>query len=167
MNDVTNEQTTITQLKNLGDEWAKLSTTKRHDLVHQYFDRVFHIASGMVTLAEYDNSIAVFALQKSLYEAVLYGLYYGYIIDDADLENHLHKAAMRETTKISWEDAKRIDARAKATYLTNISQTRKRFSNEWQHGGLIALQLNLSKNQLVFSLGDGIVFVLRCPFRGN
>lgn len=71
-------------LTNLGHSHAKSIQTKRHQLTYFYFIRCARLVSGVVVLVERKHLSAAFALQKSVVDAVINGLYLGYAADDIE-----------------------------------------------------------------------------------
>jgi hypothetical protein len=75
----------VQSLTDLGHSHAKAIQTKRHQLTYFYFVRCAALVSGVVLLVENKQLSAAFALQKSVVDAVINGLYLGYAAGDTDL----------------------------------------------------------------------------------
>src|SRR5580704_4373566 len=74
----------VQSLTDLGHSHAKSLQTKRHQLMYFYFVRCAGLVSGVVVLVEHKHLSAAFALQKSVVDAVINGLYLGYAADDTE-----------------------------------------------------------------------------------
>ena len=63
----------------LGDGHANGITSNRYRLMYHYFTRCVALTSAIISLVEVDNLTGAYALEKSLVDALLNGLYLGYV----------------------------------------------------------------------------------------
>jgi hypothetical protein len=71
-------------LAELGDEHAKAITTDRYKLMYHYFNRCSGLTSAVILLVETGHLAAAYALEKSLVDALLAGLYIGYVASERE-----------------------------------------------------------------------------------
>jgi len=140
------------QLTTLGNQWANLGTTQRHRLLHLHFLRLSALVSGALTLVEVNNPQAAFALDKSILDTLFGGLYIGYTIDEAMLQENIKKGGMgRGTPHPSWTKmANAVDENLRAkkqlfknltgSLLTILDKYREQ-ANTFQHRGLFSIVL--------------------------
>lgn len=135
----------------LGDERAKAITTSQYRLMYHYFVRCVELASSILTLVEVDNLTGAYALEKSLVDALLNGLYLGYVASDKEIEETIALALKGRCTGHSRmkSRARMIDAdfSQRRTFMTpQFESMVKRNSeslNEFGHGGLLSTALGV------------------------
>lgn len=133
----------------LGHSHAKAIQTKRHQLIYFYFLRCAGLVSGVVLLVENKQVSAAFALQKSIVDAVINGLYLGYAADDTEF-NRLVAMTMRgkETGSVHKRAAKLDAALCKrrkfmsGQFAELVKQTEE-YVNEFGHGGVLSTSLDV------------------------
>jgi hypothetical protein len=142
----------VSQLTTLGHQWVSMGTTQRHRLLHLHFVRLSALVYGALTLVEVRNPQAAFALDKSILDTLFGGLYIGYAIDDAALQENIKKGAKgRGTPHPSWTTmAKAVDEHlyvkkpvfrnSGGSLLTILDKYREQ-ANTFQHGGLFSIVL--------------------------
>jgi hypothetical protein len=143
----------IFQLAALGDQWAKLGTTERHRLLHLQFHRLTALVSGALMLVEASNAPAALALDKSILDTLFGGLYIGYAIEEATLQENIKKGGKgRGTPHPSWSTmAKAVDeqlyikkpvfkGKLAGSLLGFLDKYREQ-ANIFQHGGLFSIVL--------------------------
>jgi|SRR5579859_1418779 len=146
-------KTQLSQLTALGDEWAKQGTTERHRLLHLHFVRLTALVSGTLTLVEVGNAPAAFALNKSILDTLFGGLYVGYAMEEATLQENIRKGGKgRGTPHPSWAAmAKAVDeqlyikkpffkGKLVGSLLGFLDKYREQ-ANTFQHGGLFSIVL--------------------------
>jgi hypothetical protein len=135
----------------LGDEQAKAIESNRYRLMYHYFIRSVALASGIITLVEVDNLTGAYALEKSLVDALLNGLYFGYVASDTEIQETIALALKGRCTGHSGmkKRARMIDANfsQRRTFMTpQFEEMVKRtgeFLNEFGHGGLLSTALGI------------------------
>jgi Family of unknown function (DUF6988) len=139
----------VQSLTDLGHCQAKSIQTKRHQLMYFYFVRCAGLVSGVVVLVEHKHLSAAFALQKSVVDAVINGLYLGYAADDAEF-NRLVSMTMkgRETGSVRKRAVKldRALSRRKnfmsGQFVEMVDKTEE-YVNEFAHGGILSTSLDI------------------------
>src|SRR5271170_1190240 len=79
-------------LARLGDEQAKAITSNRYKLMYHYFIRCAGLTSATILLVETGHLAAAYALEKSLVDALLNGLYIGYVAPDKEIDGKIAMA---------------------------------------------------------------------------
>lgn len=160
----------------LGDEHAKEITSDRYRLLYHYFVRSVALTSAIIALVEAENLTGAFALQKSLVDALLNGLYLGYVASTREIEDSIKLAMKGRCTGHSGmrKRAQMIDANfgQRRTFMTGMFEDMVRRTseqlNEFGHGGLLSTALTLET--LPPEIGDKLlsqsVFVILI-FVGN
>ena len=127
----------VQSLASLGDEHAKAITPHRYRLMYHYFIRCAALASAIITLVEAENLTGAYALEKSLVDALLNGLYLGYVASDQEIEKAIALALRGRCTGHSGmrKRATKIDA--------NFSQRRTFMRAQFEEmvGGLLSTVL--------------------------
>src|SRR4051812_6802323 len=170
----------LQSLASLADEHAKAITSNRYKLMYHYFLRCVSLASAIILLVEAENLPGAYALEKSLVDSLLNGLYFGYVAPDKELDETIAMALKGRCTGHSRmrKRAQMIDANfsQRRTFMTGIFEDMvKRTSellNELGHGGLLSTALEmkdpppelankiLSQSAFVIIIFLGNVFVL-------
>jgi hypothetical protein len=88
----------LQSLAALGDEHAKAITSNRYKLMYHYFVRCVSLTSAIILLVEARNLPGAYALEKSLVDALLNGLYFGYVASDSELEDTIAMALQGRCT---------------------------------------------------------------------
>jgi hypothetical protein len=136
----------------LGDEHAKAITSNRYRLMYHYFIRCVALASAITSLVEVDNMAGAYALEKSLVDALLNGLYLGYVVSDKEIEETIALALKGRCTGHSgmMKRAKLIDAKFSQhrTFMTtpqftDMVKRTGEYLNEFGHGGLLSTTLSI------------------------
>ncbi len=135
----------------LGDEHAKAIASNRYRLMYHYFVRCVALASAIVTLVEVDNLTGAYALEKSLVDALLNGLYLGYVSSDKEIEETIALATRGRCTGHSGmkKRAKMIDDSFSqrrtfmASQFEDMVKRTSEFLNEFGHGGLLSTALGV------------------------
>jgi hypothetical protein len=138
-------------LAKLGDEHAKAITTNRYKLMYHYFIRCSRLTSAIILLVETGQLAAAYALEKSLVDALLNGLYLGYVASDKEIEDTIALALKGRCTGHSGmkKRARMLDANfsQRRSFMTGMFEDMvKRTSeqlNEFGHGGLLSTALEL------------------------
>jgi hypothetical protein len=135
----------------LGDEHAKAITTTRYRLTYHYFIRCSGLTSAIILLVETGHLAAAYALEKSLVDALLNGLYLGYVASEKEIEDTVKLAAKGRCTGYSSmkKHARMIDANfsQRHTFMTGmfadlVGRTSEQL-NEFGHGGLLSTALEI------------------------
>jgi hypothetical protein len=167
-------------LARIGDEQAKAISTDRYKLMYHYFVRCSGLTSAVILLVETGHLAAAYALQKSLVDAMLNGLYIGYVASEKEIEQNIALALKGRCTGHSGmgKRAKRVDEalRQRRTFMTGmlediVKRTREHL-NEFGHGGLLSTALEvkslspevgykvLADSVLILNIFIGNVFIL-------
>jgi len=136
-----------------GDVHGTAIKTNRYKLMYHYFVRCSGLTSAIILLVDAGHLAAAYALQKSLVDALLNGLYFGYVASDKDIEETITLAMKGRCSGHSGmkKRAKMIDANfsQRRAFMTGMFEDMvKRTSeqlNEFGHGGLLSTALE-SKN---------------------
>jgi hypothetical protein len=139
-------------LAELGDTHAKAITTDRYKLMYHYFIRCSRLTSAIMLLVETGHLSAAYALEKSLVDAMLNGLYLGYVASDKEIADTIALALKGRCTGNSGmkKRAKMLDDNfsQRRTFMTGLFEgIVKRTSeqlNEFGHGGLLSTALEIS-----------------------
>src|SRR4051794_34420148 len=86
-NKISRYRNLLHSLAALADEHAKAITSNRYRLMYHYFVRCVSLTSAIILLVEVGNLTGAYALEKSLIDALLNGLYFGYVASDKELED--------------------------------------------------------------------------------
>jgi hypothetical protein len=139
----------VQSLTDLGHSHARSIQTKRHQLIYFYFVRCARLVSGVVLLVDHKHLSAAFALEKSVVDAVVNGLYVGYAADDAEFERLISLTMKgRETGSVHRRAAKLDAALSKrkkfmAGQFAEIVKKTEEYVNEFAHGGILSTSLDL------------------------
>jgi hypothetical protein len=166
----------LQSLAALGDEHAKAITSSRYRLMYHYFIRCVALASAIITLAEVENLTGSYALVKGLVDALLSGLYIGYVASDQEIEETIRLAMKGRCTGHSGmkKRARMIDVNLsqRRAFMTrqfeDMVKGTSEYLNEFGHGGLLSTALgavNLPP-QVVNKVLSQAVFVI-IIFLGN
>jgi hypothetical protein len=79
-------------LTKLGTEQAQAINTQRYMLMYHYFLRCGSLTSAVILLVETKHTAAAYALQKSLVDALLNGLYLGYVATQKEIDDTITMA---------------------------------------------------------------------------
>lgn len=138
-------------LAKLGDEHAKAITTDRYKLMYHYFIRCAGLTSAVILLVERGHLAAAYALEKSLVDALLNGLYCGYVAPDKEIEDSIAMALKGRCTGHSGmkKRARLLDEkfRQRRAFMTGmfedmVNRTSEHL-NEFGHGGLLSTVLKI------------------------
>ena len=163
-------------LAELGDEHAKAITTNRYKLMYHYFIRCSGLTSAIMLLVETSHLAAAYALEKSLVDALLNGLYLGYVASDREIEDTITLALQGRCTGHSGmrKRARMLDSnfQQRRAFMSGMFEDMVRRTsehlNEFGHGGLLSTALEI--RNLPPEVGNKImarsVFVLTV-FLGN
>ncbi|MGP0018808.1 MAG: DUF6988 family protein [Candidatus Sulfotelmatobacter sp.] len=139
----------VQSLADLGHSHAKAIQTKRHQLTYFYFVRCAGLVSGVVLLVENEQLSAAFALQKSVVDAVINGLYLGYAADDTEFDRLVAMTIKGKETGSVHKRAAKLDAalckRKKfmsGQFAELVKQTEE-YVNEFAHGGVLSTSLDV------------------------
>jgi hypothetical protein len=139
----------VQSLTDLGHSHAKSLQTKRHQLMYFYFVRCAGLVSGVVVLVEHKHLSAAFALQKSVVDAVINGLYLGYAADDTEF-NGLVSLTMKgkEIGSVHKRAAKLDVALLKrkkfmSGQFAELVRKTEDYVNEFAHGGVLSTSLDV------------------------
>jgi len=163
-------------LAQLGDENAKAITTDRYKLMYHYFIRCSGLTSAVILLVEAGHLAAAYALEKSLVEALLNGLYIGYVASEREIKENIALAlkgrctghsAMKKRARMIDENFSRRRVFMPGMFEEMVKRTSERL-NEFGHGGLLSTVLEVKS--LPPEVGNKVlarsVFVL-IIFMGN
>ncbi len=139
----------VQSLTDLGHSRAKSIQTKRHQLMYFYFVRCAGLVSGVVILVEHEHLSAAFALEKSVIDAVINGLYLGYAADDTEF-NRLVSMTMKgkEVGSVRRRAAKLDVALSKrkkfmSGQFVDLVKKTEDYVNEFSHGGVLSTSLDV------------------------
>jgi hypothetical protein len=129
-------------LAQLGDEHAKAITTDRYQLMYHYFIRCSGLTSAVILLVETGHLAAAYALEKSLVDALLNGLYIGYVASEKEIKESIALALKGRCTghSVMKKRARMIDENfsRRRVFMTGMfAEMVKRTSehlNEFGHG---------------------------------
>jgi len=138
-------------LAKLGDEHRVAITTNRYKLMYRYFVRCSRLTSAIILLVETGHLAAAYALEKSLVDALLNGLYLGYVASDREISDTIALAMKGCCTGHSGRKkrARIIDTNfsQRRTFMTGMFEDMVRRTseqlNEFGHGGLLSTALEL------------------------
>jgi hypothetical protein len=138
----------VQALTDLGHSQAGSIQTKRHQLTYFYFVRCARLVSAVVILVENDHLSAAFALEKSVIDAVINGLYLGYAADDTEF-NRLVSMTIKgkEVGSVRKRAAKLDVALSKrkkfmsGQFVDLVNKTED-YVNEFSHGGVLSTSLD-------------------------
>jgi len=136
-------------LTELGDDRAKAITSDRYRLMYHYFLRCSGLTSAVIVLVETGHLAAAYALQKSLVDALLNGLYLGYVAADKEIRDSIAMALKGRCTGHSGmkKRAKLLDEnlRQRRKFMTGLFEEIVKHTsenlNEFGHGGLLSTAL--------------------------
>ena len=156
----------LESLAALGDEHATKITSNRYKLMYHYFVRCVSLTSGIILLVEAENLTSAYALEKSLVDALLGGLYFGYVAPDKEVEETIAMALKGRGTGHSnmRKRARVIDAELsrRRTFMTGMFNDAVKKSsellNEFGHGGLLSTALAM-KHPFPSKFADGVLGV--------
>ena len=150
-NKISRYRSLLQSLAALADEHAKAITLNRYKLMYHYFVRCVSLTSAIILLVEAENLTGAYALEKSLVDALLNGLYFGYVASDKELEDTIAIALKGRCTGHSRmrKRAQMIDANLsqRRTFMTGMFEDMVRRTsellNEFGHGGLLSTALGV------------------------
>jgi hypothetical protein len=162
-------------LAEIGANHAKAITSERYRLMYHYFVRCSSLTSATLLLVENDLLAAAYALQKSIVESMLNGLYIGYVAKDSEINRLITLALKGRGTGYSGMErrARDIDAvfqkrRPFMMRVQNIVKRTQESLNEFGHGGLLstALEAGTMPPQVGYKvLADSVLILIF--FLGN
>src|SRR5258706_1819765 len=76
----------------MGEKTGNENTNDRKKLMYYNFLRCSRLTSATVLLVQEGNLTAAYALEKSLDDALLNGLYFGYVASDKEIEETIESA---------------------------------------------------------------------------
>jgi hypothetical protein len=140
-------------LAEIGDQHARAITNQRYRLMYHYFVRCSGLTSATVLLVENGFLAAAYALQKSIVDSMLNGLYIGYVAKDAEINRLITLALKGRGTGYSKMErrARDIDAafQKRKPFMMSVHSIVKRTQeslNEFGHGGLLSTALEAGTN---------------------
>jgi hypothetical protein len=132
-------------LAEIGYKHASEIRTQRYRLMYRYFVRCSRLSFATVLLVENGFFSAAYALQKSIVDGMLNGLYIGYVAKDVELDRLIKLALKGRATGYSGmgKRARQIDAelRKRSRFTTEmhiIVRNTQELLNEFGHGGLLS-----------------------------
>lgn len=135
-------------LAEIGDNHARAIKSERYRLMYHYFVRCSSLTSATVLLVENGLLAAAYALQKSIVDAMLNGLYIGYVAKDTEINRLITLALKGRGTGYSGMErrARDIDAafHKRRPFMMEAHSIVKRIQeslNEFGHGGLLSTAL--------------------------
>ena len=137
----------------LAAEHEKAIITTRHRLMYHYFLRCSGLTSAVLVLVEAGLVGAAYALEKSLVDALLNGLYIGYVASDKEIEDSIAMAMKGRCTGHSKmkKRAKLVDTalRQRKAFLSidmfeGLVGRNQEALNEFGHGGLLSTMLDVT-----------------------
>jgi hypothetical protein len=143
----------LESLAALGDMHAQKITSNRYKLMYHYFVRCVSLTSGIILLVEAEDLTGAYALEKSLVDALLGGLYFGYVAPDKEVEDTIAMALKGRGTGHSnmRRRARMIDQELsrRRTFMTGMFNDAVKKSsellNEFGHGGLLSTALAMKR----------------------
>lgn len=139
----------VKSLIELGRTHAKSIATKRQELMYFYFVRCARLVSGIVLLVEHGYLSAAYALEKSVVDAVVNGLYVGYAADDAEVEGLAALTLKGKSTGSVRKRAVKLDATlsTRKTFMSgqfvDLMDKTNDYINEFAHGGILSTSLDV------------------------
>jgi hypothetical protein len=139
----------VQSLTDVGNSHAKSIRTKRHQLVYFYFVRCARLVSGAVVLVEHGHLSAAFALQKSVVDAVINGLYLGYAADDTEFNGLVSLTMKGKKTGSVHKRAAKLDAalskrkKFMSGQFAGLVRNTEEYVNEFAHGGVLSTSLDI------------------------
>jgi hypothetical protein len=164
----------VQSLTDLGDSHAKAIQTKRHQLTNSYFVRCAGLVSGVVLLVENKLLSTAFALQKSVVDAVINGLYLGYGADDTEFSRLVALTIKGKETGSAHKRAAKLDAalckrkKFMSGQFAELVKDTEEYVNEFAHGGVLSTSLDVLEHppQVAYKvLADCTLLMLN--FLGN
>lgn len=135
-------------LAEIGDNHAKAIKSERYRLMYHYFIRCSSLTSATVLLVENGLLAAAYALQKSIVDSMLNGLYIAYVAKDSEINRLITMALKGRGTGYSGMErrARDIDAafQKRRPFMMRVHSIVKRTLeslNEFGHGGLLSTAL--------------------------
>lgn len=137
----------VNSLYELGTKEAAAITTDRYRIMFHYFVRCVRLALAIILLVEKENLVGAYALEKSLIDALLTGLYLCYSAPEPEFQEILALALSGRGTGYSKmkHRAREIDrhfAKRKAAETISFVRLVRENSeslNEFGHGGLLSM----------------------------
>jgi len=139
----------VQSLTDLGHSHAKAIQTKRHQLTYFYFVRCAGLVSGVVILVENKHLSAAFALQKSVVDTVINGLYLGYAADDTEFNRLVSMTIKGKETGSVRKRAAKLDAalskrkKFMSGQFAELVKKTEEYVNEFAHGGVLSTSLDV------------------------
>ncbi len=139
----------VQSLTDLGRSHAKSIQTKRQQLMYFYFVRCGALVSGIVVLVENKHLSAAFALQKSVADAVINGLYLGYAADDSEFERLVSMRTKGKEVGSVRKRAAKLDAalskrrKFMSGQFAELVEKTEEYVNEFAHGGVLSTSLDV------------------------
>jgi hypothetical protein len=139
----------VQSLTDLGHSHAKAIQTKRHQLTYFYFVRCAGLVSGVAVLVENKHLSAAFALQKSVVDAVINGLYLGYAADDTEFNRLVSMTIKGKETGSVRKRAAKLDAalckrkKFMSGQFVELVKKTEEYVNEFAHGGVLSTSLDV------------------------
>jgi hypothetical protein len=123
-------------LAELGDEYAKAITTDRYKLIYHYFIRCSGLTSAVILLVETGHLAAAYALEKSLVDALLTGLYIGYVASEKEIKESIALALKGRCTghSVMKKRARMIDEKfsQRRVFMTGMLEEMVKRTSEQQ-----------------------------------
>ena len=138
-------------LARLGDDSARAITTSRYRLMYNYFVRCCGLTSAIILLIEAGHVAAAYALEKSLVDALLSGLYLGYVASEKEIADTVALALKGRCTGHSSmkKRARMLDSNfsQRRSFTTGMFEDMVKRTgeqlNEFGHGGLLSTALEI------------------------
>ena len=114
-----------------------------------YFVRCAALVSGIGVLIEHKHLSAAFALQKSVADAVINGLYLGYAADDTEFERIVSMRMKGKEVGSVRKRAAKLDAallkrkKFMSGQFTELVTKTEEYVNEFAHGGVLSTSLDI------------------------
>ena len=157
-------------LAEIGANHAKAIRNDRYRLMYHYFLRCSSLTSATILLVENGLLAAAYALQKSIVDSMLNGLYIGYVAKDSEINRLITLALKGRGTGYSGMErrARDIDAafQKRRPFMMRAYSIVKRTQeslNEFGHGGLLstALEAGTLPPEVGYKvLADGVLNLL-------
>jgi hypothetical protein len=164
----------VQSLTDLGHRLARSIQTRRHQLMYFYFVRCARLVSGVVILVEHEHLSAAFALEKSVLDAVINGLYLGYAADDTEFNRLASMTVKGKETGSIRKRAARLDSalskrkKFMSGQFAEIVDKTEEYVSEFAHGGLLSTSLDVIEHspQVAYKvLADCTLLMIK--FLGN
>lgn len=148
-------------LVEIGKQQQVYANTPARKMLFQYFVRLGDLVFGTIACVEANCLGGAYALEKSIFDAVLRGLFLGYVATEAEIKTEIEKVAKGQFGGYSAkrQTAEKVDKALHAKRpamqgrIAEWLGIRKQMLNEYQHGGLASTVLSFGPHPAEFENG--------------